>query len=258
MKIAMSALAVLAVIGGLIQIPGIDDAVTKFLEPTFADSKYVHVEVEHRSGVARPGDRRADRDRRHHDRLPDLGRSVSARRRGCESGSRGVYVFLSNKWYFDEIIDFAIVRPTPWLGRVVTTALERDVISRRDHRRHDNVVRAGSAAVRARANRLPALLRGADARVRGRRRPVLPDLEHVSTTFSILIWLPLAISLVARVRCRRAAGGRARGALASLVTLGIAISFVARFKLRHSAFSSSPTRCGSPRSGSTTSSGWTG
>src|SRR4029077_19351503 len=32
MKIAMSALAVLAVIGGLVQIPGIDDAVTKFLE----------------------------------------------------------------------------------------------------------------------------------------------------------------------------------------------------------------------------------
>ena len=44
MKIAMSALAVLAVIGGLVQIPGVDDAVTKFLDPTFADSKYVHVE----------------------------------------------------------------------------------------------------------------------------------------------------------------------------------------------------------------------
>src|SRR5262249_37657858 len=38
MKIAMSTLALLAVIAGVIQIPGIDDGVTKFLEPTFADS----------------------------------------------------------------------------------------------------------------------------------------------------------------------------------------------------------------------------
>ena len=30
----------------------------------------------------------------------------------------GAYVFLSHKWYFDEIIDFAIVRPTLWMGRV--------------------------------------------------------------------------------------------------------------------------------------------
>ena len=61
MKIAMSALAVLAVIGGVLQIPGVDDAVTKFLEPTFADSKYVHVEVAHRLGLARPDHRRGDR-----------------------------------------------------------------------------------------------------------------------------------------------------------------------------------------------------
>ena len=45
MKIAMSTLAVLALIGGVLQIPGIDDAITKFLDPTFADSKYAHTEV---------------------------------------------------------------------------------------------------------------------------------------------------------------------------------------------------------------------
>ena len=78
MKVAMSALAVLAVIGGVVQIPGVDDAVTKFLEPTFADSKYVARRGQRRPGLARAGDRRADRGRRHLDRLPDLGRAARA------------------------------------------------------------------------------------------------------------------------------------------------------------------------------------
>jgi NADH-quinone oxidoreductase subunit L len=30
-----------------------------------------------------------------------------------------LYLFLLNKWYFDEIYDFLIVRPTLWLGRVL-------------------------------------------------------------------------------------------------------------------------------------------
>src|SRR5205085_9184758 len=45
MKIAMGGLAVLAVIGGVAQIPGVDDGVTKFLDPTFADSKFAHAQV---------------------------------------------------------------------------------------------------------------------------------------------------------------------------------------------------------------------
>ena len=146
MKVAMSTLAVLAVIGGLLQIPGIDDAVTRFLEPAFADSKYVHVEVSagpawlglvigaliaivgitiaYRIWVARPG--------------------TSLRLRERFSGA---YVLLSNKWYFDEIIDFAIVRPVLWVGRVVDTAGERGVISGITDGTA-GTVRAGSAAVR--------------------------------------------------------------------------------------------------------------
>jgi NADH-quinone oxidoreductase subunit M len=50
-------------------------------------------------------------------------------------------------------------------------------------------------------------------------------------TLSILIWLPLAISLLTAVFPHRAVG-RAT-AVGSLVTLGIAISFLARFKLGH-------------------------
>ncbi len=51
-------------------------------------------------------------------------------------------------------------------------------------------------------------------------------------TLSILIWLPLALSLVVAIAVPRALVGRIT-ALGSLVTLAIAISFVARFKLGH-------------------------
>ena len=50
-------------------------------------------------------------------------------------------------------------------------------------------------------------------------------------TLSILIWLPLAISLVAAQLPRRLIGPA--NAAGSLVTLGIAISFLARFRLGH-------------------------
>ena len=72
-------------------------------------------------------------------------------------------------------------------------------------------------------------------------------------TLSILIWLPLAISLLAALMPRPLVGRVA--AVGSLVTLGIAISFLARFKLGHAGFSSSPTTCGSRPSASITSSG---
>ena len=50
-------------------------------------------------------------------------------------------------------------------------------------------------------------------------------------TLSILIWLPLAISLVASTLPRRLVGWFTT--VGSLVTLGIAISFLARFKIGH-------------------------
>jgi NADH-quinone oxidoreductase subunit M len=50
-------------------------------------------------------------------------------------------------------------------------------------------------------------------------------------TLSILIWLPLAISVIASQLPRRIVGRAA--AAGSLITLGVAISFVARFKTGH-------------------------
>jgi NADH-quinone oxidoreductase subunit L len=59
-----------------------------------------------------------------------------------------VYLLLSNKWYFDELIDVVIVRPTLWLGGVITSVLERGLIQGLITGGPVAVVRAGSAAVR--------------------------------------------------------------------------------------------------------------
>jgi len=147
MKVAMGTLMVLAVIAGVLQIPGVDDVVTKFLEPTFADSKFAHVEpstgsawlglvigaaiavagiaIAYRIWVVAPGTSTRVRER-----VP------------------AVYRFLSNKWYFDELIDFLIVRPTLWAGRFTQSVLERVVISGFVTDGTTGLVRAGSAAVR--------------------------------------------------------------------------------------------------------------
>jgi NADH-quinone oxidoreductase subunit L len=147
MKVAMGTLMLLAIIAGVLQIPGVDDVVTKFLEPTFADSKFAHVEpstasawlglvigaaiavagiaIAYRIWVVAPGTSTRVRER-----VP------------------AVYRFLSNKWYFDELIDFLIVRPTLWFGRFTQNVLERVVITGAVTDGTTGLVRAGSAAVR--------------------------------------------------------------------------------------------------------------
>jgi NADH-quinone oxidoreductase subunit L len=147
MKIAMGTLAVLALGAGALVIPGVDDAVAKFLAPSFADSRLAHVQVAtgpawigliigavialtgitiaYGVWVAMPGTAATLEGR-----LPWLHR------------------FLVNKWYFDELIDFAVVRPALWMGSVTSGALERVVIGDIVTGGATGLVRAGSAAVR--------------------------------------------------------------------------------------------------------------
>lgn len=124
MKVAMGGLAVLATIGGFLQIPGVTDAIHHFLEPTFHDSELY--ESIHPSVTAEW-----------------IGLAV-----GALIGATGIFVawriygqggtaaafqarfapvhkFFVNKWYFDEVIDFLIVRPTAWLGRFANSTVER-------------------------------------------------------------------------------------------------------------------------------------
>jgi NADH-quinone oxidoreductase subunit L len=147
MRIAMGTLALLAVIGGVIQIPGVDDGITRFLSTTFADSTLsrhepssssawiglvvgaaiavIGITVAYRIWVASPGTATRLRER-----LPAL------------------HTFLYNKWYFDELIDFTVVRPAQWFGRVATSVLEQFVIGGGVTGGVTGAVRVSSAAVR--------------------------------------------------------------------------------------------------------------
>ena len=147
MKVAMGALALLAIVAGALQIPGVDDEVTIFLRPTFADSHFAHAEVPtqpswigliigaaiavlgiavaYRIWVVKPGT------------APRLQERFSA-----------VHTFLVNKWYFDELIDFVVVRPSQWFGRFAESVLERGVIAGAVTGGTVGIVRACSAVVR--------------------------------------------------------------------------------------------------------------
>ncbi|MDQ2761773.1 MAG: NADH-quinone oxidoreductase subunit L [Actinomycetota bacterium] len=147
MKVAMGILALLALVGGFVQLPGVDDAVTRFLSPTFADSHLVRTPPS--TGSAWTG--------------LVIGAVLAAiaiaiayaiwvRRPVLASRARErlapVYTFLANKWYFDELIDFTAVRPALWLGRMTASVLERVLVGGVLTGGTVGVVRAGSAAVR--------------------------------------------------------------------------------------------------------------
>jgi NADH-quinone oxidoreductase subunit L len=147
MRIAMSTLAMLAVVGGVFQIPGVDRSIERFLEPTFADSHLARavpstgadwvglvigaaiaicgIAIAYRVWIMRPGVTTVLRER-----------------------LALVYGFLFNKWYFDELIDLLIVRPALWLGQLAMSVLERVLITGVLTDGPVGTVRAGSAAVR--------------------------------------------------------------------------------------------------------------
>ncbi len=127
MAVAMALLGFGALFAGLIQVPGVDNVLFGFLDPAFADSPLsaIHptVGAEWRGlaiggaisllgiatawllWVARP-------------ELPALFRQRL----------RPVYLLAVNKWYFDEAIDFLIVRPALAIGRFADRTFERLVV----------------------------------------------------------------------------------------------------------------------------------
>jgi NADH-quinone oxidoreductase subunit L len=147
MKIAMSLLALGALVAGFLQVPGVDDKVSQFLRPTFAGSRLFDLEpssspawvglvigaavgltgitIAYRIYIARPGTALYLQER-----------------------FDPLHNFLVNKWYFDELIDLIIVRPALWLGRFAESVLERIVVGGTITGGAVGIVRAGSAAVR--------------------------------------------------------------------------------------------------------------
>jgi NADH-quinone oxidoreductase subunit L len=155
MKLAMGTLALLAILGGLLGIPKVLTPLEKFLEPTFE------------AGLGG------------HHIVPSDGIIVVGLIIGTIVGAAGIYVayliwgkplsqgqpatihsskwqakfapvhkFFLNKWYFDELIDYAIVRPVRWFGRFAHDTFERLVVGGAIVGGTTGAVRGASALVR--------------------------------------------------------------------------------------------------------------
>ena len=148
MKAAMAPLALLSIIGGVVGIPGVTDTFEHFLEPAFEGSEHLEVhpsEGDEHLGLAIGGAisligittawfiylRRPD---------------ITLRLR--DYGLRRVHVFLANKWYFDELYDYAFVRPAAAFGRFGRTVIESVFVQDVIVGGSVAVVRAGSSLAR--------------------------------------------------------------------------------------------------------------
>ncbi len=127
MALAMAVLGFGALFAGLLQVPGVDNVIFGFLEPAFHDSPLdaIHPTVAHEweglgigalitfTGIGlswllwirRP-------------ELPGL----------LRERFRPLYLLFLDKWYFDEAIDFLIVRPALAIGRFADRTFERLVV----------------------------------------------------------------------------------------------------------------------------------
>jgi NADH-quinone oxidoreductase subunit L len=148
MRAAMVLLAVLAVIGGLIQVPGVDSALHKFLGPTFHDSS-LFAALEPSAGVSwleliigtAIGLAGIGLAYTLYVRSPERPAAIQAR-----FGT--LHRLFVNKWYFDEAIDAVFVRPAAWTGRFARNTFERIFVDGALVGGASNGVRALSAAVR--------------------------------------------------------------------------------------------------------------
>ena len=151
MKVAMGALAVLAIGRRRPPDPGRHQrrSTTSSSRRSPTRSSYDARAVD-RPTVVGLLDRHGAGDRGHRARLPPVGAqdrgaggAPRAARRPCTASS-------SNKWYFDEAINFLVVRPFAWFGRFGRNTFERIVITGAVHGRHH---RGGARAARPRCAR---------------------------------------------------------------------------------------------------------
>jgi NADH-quinone oxidoreductase subunit L len=127
MRIAMAVLAFLALFGGLVQVPGIDNLVANFLDPVFADSPLAAIHPSTSWSWIGLG----------------IGAVISLAGIGVaywlyvarsEMPARlqqrfaALHTFLYDKWYFDEAIDLLVVRPALATGRFANRTFERLVV----------------------------------------------------------------------------------------------------------------------------------
>ncbi|HWT90151.1 MAG TPA: NADH-quinone oxidoreductase subunit L [Solirubrobacterales bacterium] len=127
MRVAMGVLAVLALVGGLVQIPGVVHVISDFLEPVFEESHLAHLHPSAGSewlGLAVGG------------AISLLGIGIAYlfyvkqpdRPRQLEARLRPLHTLFVNRWYFDELIDVLVVRPALAIGRFANRVFERFVV----------------------------------------------------------------------------------------------------------------------------------
>jgi NADH-quinone oxidoreductase subunit L len=148
MKVAMGTLALLAIVGGIVGVPGVTDTLEHFLEPTFEESRFHETHPSESSellGLLAGG-------------IISVAAIAAAfvvyrKRPGLSIGLRDrfapVHRFLANKWYFDELFDLAVVRPTAAAGRFGRGVIETDFVQGTIVGGATGAVRVGSSFARA-------------------------------------------------------------------------------------------------------------
>ena len=127
MAAAMSVLGVLSVVGGYIQVPGLDEVITNFLVPTFEDSPFEAIHEPTSSAWVGLGVGGV---------ISILGIAIAYYLYVANLGTtarliaraRRVHEFLLHKWYFDEAQDAVVYRPVTGLGRFANAVFERLVV----------------------------------------------------------------------------------------------------------------------------------
>jgi NADH-quinone oxidoreductase subunit L len=127
MRAAMGVLGLLAIVGGVLQIPGVTHVIESFFEPTFEDSIFHEVVPSTASawlGLAVGG----------LIAIAGIGLAYYAYRmrpgvtRRWQERFGRLHRFLFAKWYFDELLDALFYRPTVALGRFANAVIERRVV----------------------------------------------------------------------------------------------------------------------------------
>jgi NADH-quinone oxidoreductase subunit L len=128
MRVAMGVLGVGAIFGGVIQIPGVDHVLTTFFEGTFASSRFAGIEPSTADSWIGLGVGAvlsiAGIGLAYYCYILNPGVTVRMAQR-----FRRLHSFLAHKWYFDELLDALVYRPTIALGRFANTVIESVVVN---------------------------------------------------------------------------------------------------------------------------------
>jgi NADH-quinone oxidoreductase subunit L len=147
MRVAMGMLALLAIGGGIVAIPGVTDWFENFLEPVFADSKFAgdvpSTAADWTGLIVGAGIALAGITTAAVMYLQRPGVTIALRDRFPR-----VHALFVNRWYFDELYDALFVRPTFTFGRFGRYVIESAFVQGTLVGGATGIVRAGTSIAR--------------------------------------------------------------------------------------------------------------